>query len=143
MELIVHHRGATDRRFTVGERIRLSAEIAVSYARIRLLLLRGNDMRNAVAAVRARMRPSTGESGSFPGRLGAIVDGNLRRLPGDTRCLTRSLVLLSMLARRGIGGTLVIGVRAAPSFGAHAWIELDGRALLQPIEPTGQRLVEL
>jgi hypothetical protein len=141
--VIVRERGDAARRFTAAERIRLAAEIAVSYLRVRLLLLRGNDMRKAVAAVRARARPPAAGGERFAGRLGAIVDGYLRRLPGDTRCLTRSLVLLSMLARRGIGGQLVIGVRAAPHFGAHAWVELDGRALLQPIEPTGQRLVEL
>jgi hypothetical protein len=143
MTVIVQARGDADRRFTAGERLRLGAEIAVTYLRVRALLLRGNDMRKAVAAIRAGARPPAGDHERFAGRLGAIVDGYLRRLPGDTRCLTRSLVLLAMLGRRGIVGRLVIGVRAAPRFGAHAWVELDGRPLLQPIEPTGQRLVEL
>jgi hypothetical protein len=35
-----------------------------------------------------------------------------------------------MLARRGIGSTFVLGVRASPSFGAHAWVEWNGVALL-------------
>jgi hypothetical protein len=48
-----------------------------------------------------------------------------------------------MLARRQVDTKLIIGVRAAPSFGAHAWIEHQGRPLLEPIEPDGQRMVEL
>jgi hypothetical protein len=144
MSVIVHRRSNAQRsHLTLSEQGALAAEIALTYARVRLLLLRGRDMREAVTSIRERARPFTGDTLSFARHLGAIVDGYLRRLPGDTRCLTRSLVLLTMLSRRGLGGNLVIGVRTAPSFGAHAWVELDGRPLLQPIEPTGQRLVEL
>jgi hypothetical protein len=143
MRALVHRRaGAELRRFSVVERLALAGEIAVSYGRVRLLL-RDHDMNEVVARVRSSTRPPTGDTPQFASRLGAIVDGYLGRLPGDTRCLTRSLVLLTMLARRGIGGTLIIGVRSAPTFGAHAWVELDGRPLLQPIERTGQRLVEI
>jgi hypothetical protein len=34
-------------------------------------------------------------------------------------------------------------VRAKPKFGAHAWVELDGQTLNQPMEATGSRMVEL
>jgi hypothetical protein len=142
MAPIVHRRAPADqRRLNVVERGALAAEIAVSYARVRLLMRR-QDMRDAVGAIRARAQPATGDTPQFAAHMGAVVDGYLNRLPGDTRCLARSLVLLTMLARRGLGGTLIIGVRTAPTFGAHAWVELDGRPLLQPIEPTGRRLVE-
>jgi hypothetical protein len=64
-------------------------------------------------------------------------------LPGDTRCLARSLVLTQLLARRGIPSRLVIGARPAPRFLAHAWVEHAG----QPVLPIGDgsfgRLVEL
>ncbi len=76
-------------------------------------------------------------------RLGQVIQKIFRLLPGDTRCLTRSVVLMRMLARRQVETTLIIGVRAAPSFGAHAWIEHAGRPLLEPIETDGQRMVEL
>ena len=49
-------------------------------------------------------------------------------LPGT--CLSRSLALEYLLARQGIGSQLQIGVRrAADALSAHAWIEVDGRAL--------------
>jgi hypothetical protein len=67
----------------------------------------------------------------------------LERLPSDSRCLTRSLVVTRVLARRGIGASLVIGVAPAPNFAAHAWVELDGVPLLPALESTYSRLVEL
>ena len=143
------HRGPDEalRDFSVIEKVLLTGEIALAYIQVRLRMRRG-DVRTTVAGIRrARATAASPRAESaldFAGRLGAIVDGRLRHLPGDTRCLTRSLVLLELLARRGLtGGVLVIGVRAEPSFGAHAWVELDGRSLLQPIEATGSRLVEL
>jgi hypothetical protein len=47
-----------------------------------------------------------------------------------------------MLARRGIDSTFVLGVRANPSFGAHAWVERNGVALL-PTTYAFTRLSEL
>jgi hypothetical protein len=44
----------------------------------------------------------------------------------------QALVLDSLLARRRMASTVVIGVRPGESFGAHAWVEHDGR-------PVGQR----
>jgi hypothetical protein len=64
-------------------------------------------------------------------------------MPGDTRCLARSLVLTRLLAQRGIPAKLVIGVRAAPDFLAHAWVEYDGVPVLSPGDGSFSRLVEL
>jgi hypothetical protein len=74
-------------------------------------------------------------------RLGRAVGKTLRLLPTDSRCLIRSLVLTRLLARRAIPNTIVIGVRKAPDFQAHAWVEHEGR----PILPAGEytRLTEL
>ena len=47
-------------------------------------------------------------------RLGWAVVKILRFLPGDTRCLRRSLVLTQLLERRGISARLVIGARGGP-----------------------------
>ena len=76
-------------------------------------------------------------------RLAGAAVRVLRALPSDARCLTRSLVVLAMLARRGSAATLVIATRPTPSFAAHAWVEHGGRPLL-PTEGFGDvRLVEL
>jgi Transglutaminase-like superfamily len=135
------------RDFSALEKLALTVEITFAYLHVRWLMRRG-DLRAALAAVRATPPTQTAPGGqpalAFAGRLGSIVDGRLRHLPGDTRCLARSLVLLELLARRGLRhGMLIIGVRTEPAFGAHAWVELDGHSLLQPIEASGSRLVEL
>jgi hypothetical protein len=52
-------------------------------------------------------------------------------------------VLTEMLARRGVYAKVVIGVRPEPSFGAHAWVEVDGHPLLATDESEYHRLVEL
>jgi hypothetical protein len=46
-----------------------------------------------------------------------------RRLaPAAPRCLPDSLALLDHLARRGLGGELVFGVKLNP-FSAHCWVQ--------------------
>lgn len=76
-------------------------------------------------------------------RLGRAVQLTLRLVPGDTRCLTRSLVLTQLLSRRGIPAKLVIGARSEPSFLAHAWVECSGHPVLPTGDGTFGRLVEL
>jgi hypothetical protein len=134
--------GESERPFSRAEKLRLLAEIAVTYISVRRMM-RASDLPGTIASIRASQRGHSVHDVRFANRLGAIVDGHLGHLPGDTRCLVRSLVLLRLLARRGWSGSVVIGVRSEPTFGAHAWVEMDGRALLQPIEASGQRLVEL
>lgn len=63
-------------------------------------------------------------------RLAHPVGRTLEPLPGDSRCLTRSLVLMAILARRGIVTELVIGVQTGEELEAHAWIEHQGRLLM-------------
>ena len=133
--------------FTPLEKLRLIAEISATYVRVRWLL-RNRTMPQAVTVVRGGLGGEDGSEVSrellwFAVRLGRAVERNLEKLPGDTRCLTRSLVLVRMLSRRGLTSTLVIGVRPAPSFGAHAWVEMRGRALLSPVEYEDGRLAEL
>lgn len=53
--------------------------------------------------------------------------------PGRARCLEQSLVLWTMLRRSGIDARLRLGVRPHP-FEAHAWVELDGQAILEDPE---------
>lgn len=48
----------------------------------------------------------------------------------DGSCLTKSLVLLYLMRRTGLRGTLVIGSRrSAGAFDAHAWVECGGKVI--------------
>jgi hypothetical protein len=55
-------------------------------------------------------------------RVGRAVRQIVGRLPGDSRPLVSSLVLIAVLARRGVDASLVIGVR--DGFDALAWVEV-------------------
>jgi hypothetical protein len=59
--------------------------------------------------------------------LAGVVNAAVTRALGPRQCLTRSLVLQWLLARRGMASCLRIGVRReGPRLLAHAWIELGG-----------------
>jgi hypothetical protein len=75
--------------------------------------------------------------------LASAVTRALTVLPGDARCLTQSLVLVRLLASRGIPVKLVIGSRVTPSFVAHAWVEYENRPVLYAGDGLFDRLVEL
>lgn len=133
-------------RHSLLSRLRLAGEILVAYARVRHTM-RGNEPADAVAKLRAyaRRHPLAGDQDTeiMAGwRLGQAVMKTLRPLPTDSRCLMRSLTLLTIMERRTLSPTLVIAVKAHP-FQAHAWIELHGQALLPAGEPDYERLTEL
>jgi transglutaminase superfamily protein len=135
---------AAAQRFTRAERAALALEILATYAAVRWRLRR-MDLPAVLAALRApSRRPARPLSTAHDERrLAHATVRVLRVLPADARCLTRSLVVLAMLARRGVSTTLVIAVNPEPAFAAHAWIEQAGRPLL-PTEGFGHaRLVEL
>jgi Transglutaminase-like superfamily len=130
----------------VAGRIWLSGEVVGAHLRTRRALGRA-----PIAVVVAKMR---GRARSVPAQspeerlgeardLASVVVRTLALLPGDTRCLARSLVLTRLMERRGIRATLVIGARAAPDFGAHAWVEHAGHPVLPPGDGSFVRLVEL
>lgn len=127
-------------------RVRLVAEIVATYVQARRELRRV-PIESAIAALRADpslpppAQPADGLEEAR--RLGWVVARTLRLLPGDTRCLTRSLVLTRLLAQRGIAATLVIGARPAPNFLAHAWVECRGEPVLSAGDGSFSRLVEL
>lgn len=55
----------------------------------------------------------------------AAVDGGLAVLPVAPTCLRRSVTLLRELERRGLEGTLHVGVRrGASAVEAHAWVQV-------------------
>ena len=125
-------------------RLTLAAEVIATYLRVARWRRRG-DIRAAVAAARTGSGAPWGWGDPYKEsvRLGFAVTRVLRLMPGDSRCLSRSLVLTAMLARRGIQSSIVIGVRPAPGFGAHAWVEHAGRPLLAAATREYRRLVEL
>jgi Transglutaminase-like superfamily len=131
-------------RLGLVARMRLAVEILWAYARVRWLLRRA-DAERALELLRARRRsPALGaEQALVTGwRLGHAVNRTLAPLPTDARCLNRALSLLVLLERRGIDSTLVLAVRPDP-FAAHAWIEVQGQALLPVADPGYERLAEL
>lgn len=135
------------RRLGVRARVSLALEILTSYYHARRAL-RATAIEPAVQALRGStpIDPGRGSEQEVlyeAWRLGRAVQLTLRLAPGDTRCLTRSLVLTRLLARRGIPAKLVIGARAKPSFLAHAWVEQAGQPVLPVGEESYGRLVEL
>ncbi|MET0558975.1 MAG: lasso peptide biosynthesis B2 protein [Solirubrobacterales bacterium] len=136
------------RSLRTGERARLAAEIVAAYLLARREMRRA-PIEQAVARLRdgsvASSGASSGEEVAEARRVGRAVVRTLRFLPGDTRCLRRSLVTLRLLARRGIGVQLVIGARSDPDFLAHAWVEYRGEPVLSPLDGDGTfgRLVEI
>lgn len=120
-------------------------EILAAYVQARRALRRA-PIASVVSGLRAQapMAASSSEDSLAEAlRLGRAVTRLLVRIPGDTRCLARSLVLTRLLARRGIQAKLVIGARPEPEFLAHAWVEHDGDPVLDPGDDSFGRLVEL
>jgi Transglutaminase-like superfamily len=129
-------------------RLRLVVEILAAYVQARRALRRA-PIATVVASLRS-LAPATAQVATATDplrearRLGWVVTRLLVHVPGDTRCLARSLVLTRLLARRGIEAKLVIGARTDPEFLAHAWVEHDGIPVLNPgDEESFGRLVEL
>jgi transglutaminase superfamily protein len=134
-------------RFTLRQKVGLAREILGSYLRQRRRM-RGDDKLPTVLAELRRPLVDDGTErieldDQLTGiRLGRAVSRTLAPVP-DARCLMRSLVLVDLLARRGIAASFVLGVRSGPDFEAHAWVEKGGVALLPPYEGEYERLVDL
>jgi transglutaminase superfamily protein len=125
----------------------LVVEILAAYLRIRWFLWRF-DLPATLRVVRSSdprepARSPGPEAQELGKQLARAVTRTLGGLPFDSRCLMRSLVLVSLLARRGLPASLVIGVASEPQFTAHAWVESEEVALLPANGPSYQRLVRL
>ena len=122
---------------------RLGGEILGDYLSVRREL-RHHSLPAVVSALRSG--PPTRPADRVDGRrLAHAVVRTLEPLPVDSRCLMRSLVLLRVLARRGVSGELVIAVRPEERdrLAAHAWVEVGGEPLLAPAGADHGRLVTL
>jgi hypothetical protein len=120
---------AADRRLLVRAALWLPAVDlglrTLGFTRVRRLLARGASP--AAGAAAPAERPGQAE------RLAWIVAAAARHHLYPVKCLTRSLVLWHLLARRGIAADLRIGVHPeSGSLRAHAWVEHRGRLLAEP-----------
>jgi hypothetical protein len=130
----------------LAARARLAAEILYDYAYIRRGLRHANlpDVLRELRHIPQRQGP-LGAAPEDRARLARAVVRTLEPLPVDSRCLMRSLVLLRLLSRRGVAGSLVIAARPEERerLDAHAWVEVEGRPLLAPAGMQDSRLVTL
>jgi hypothetical protein len=134
---------APEQRRALRTKATLALEILTTYVRVRGLLRR-DGLQPTLAALRAPLEGTPRRAEDRPLELGRAVRRALAPLPADTRCLSQSLVLTGLLARRGIETVLVLGVEDGDgTFGAHAWVEHEGRALLPPGSDPEKRLVQL
>jgi hypothetical protein len=107
-------------------------------------MARDDDVRRLLAFARRNVGNQTDRASLAEARqLARTASLTLGLLPDDPRCLVRSLVLVELLARRGIAATLVIGTSAVADFRAHAWVELSGGPLLSSAGFGEGRLAEL
>jgi hypothetical protein len=127
---------------TATVKVRLVAEILGIYVTVRWRM-RGSDIRVMLERLRAGQRTDGRTDVLLARRLGLAVARTLSLLPTDNRCLAQSLVLDTLLTRRTLQSTVILGVRAEPDFAAHAWVEHDGIPMLPPGSPRYQRLLEL
>ena len=123
---------------------RLAVEVIVAYVRTRRRL-RGSDLPGALAAARGAVadRGAHDERLALGVRLARITLRVLHPLPLDARCLTQSVVLCALLAHRDVRADVVLGVTPDVAFGAHAWVELDGRPLTPPGDAAAGELTRL
>lgn len=121
----------------------LAAEVLAAYVAARRSLRRFG-LREALAQLRG-IEPTrqVGDPVADGRRLGRAVGRTLGALPADGRCLSQSLVLTRLLARRGVQTQLVIAVRPGERLAAHAWVEHDGVPLLPPDRDQLEELVTL
>ena len=71
--------------------------------------------------------------GLDPRQIARIVGIAAHRGPFRATCLPTSITLQSLLARSGVAAQLRLGVRKLDGrLEAHAWVEHDGTALLEP-----------
>lgn len=122
-------------------KVSLVAEILAAYVRVRWSLRR-REFPEVLERIRG-VDPALSGDPVGDDRLARGVRRTLRLLPGDSRCLTQSLVLTRLLARRGRSSRLVIGVSPGQVFGAHAWVERENIPLLPSHGREFDRLAEL
>ncbi|TDD27623.1 lasso peptide biosynthesis B2 protein [Actinomadura sp. KC06] len=111
---------------------RAAARAAVALARLLAFLPPGR-VRTVLAVVRAGARPATYEQARAARET---VTGVSLACLGPRGCLPRSLATALLCRLGGAWPTWCVGARTLPPFGAHAWVEAEGR-LVEENVPDG------
>jgi hypothetical protein len=78
-----------------------------------------------------RATASATNQAEFASACARLVAAAAQHHPCKPACLAKAMTLWFLLARRGIGSNVRIGVaKNADFFRAHAWVEVDGTVLL-------------
>jgi hypothetical protein len=85
----------------------------------------------AAAAAQPVREPSSADAADLRSALTEVRSATRYYLRRREDCLPKAMALFTLLRRRGVAADLCIGVRKYP-FGAHAWVEYQGRPLDQP-----------
>ncbi len=102
---------------------RVAAQLAVGLARL-LIPLPPRRIRSILEQLRRGAAPVT--SADAKAARDAVLAVSLA-CTGPQGCLPRSLATTLLCRMSGGWPTWCVGVRVAPPFGAHAWVEADGR----------------
>ncbi|MGH2871889.1 MAG: lasso peptide biosynthesis B2 protein [Solirubrobacteraceae bacterium] len=132
---------------SLRQKLRLAVEILRAHGKVRARL-RSDDLVEVLRVLRGERAAVQAPGPTATGYLeAALLARAMRRVltiaPLDDSCLTESLVLTALLARRRIDTSLLIAARPGDEFAAHAWIEYAGRPLLPPATGAYRLLVEL
>ena len=128
-------------------KLAVAIEIVAEYGRVSWLLRR-RGLARTLEILRGARRLRAARPGPDQRRralgVARVATRGLAALPVvQSTCLTRSLVVTGMLARRGIPTSLTISVSSPEDFAAHAWVEWEGEPLLDPGDHTNARLATL
>ncbi|MGA5818169.1 lasso peptide biosynthesis B2 protein [Kitasatospora sp. NPDC094028] len=116
-------------RLTLGRN--LTARTAVGLAR---LLARKPPARIRVVLTRLSKGARPATYAEAEAARDAVLAVSLRCAAFEG-CLPRSLATILICRARGTWPTWVVGVRARPPFGAHAWVEAEGRMVDEGVDP--------
>ncbi|MEU9031356.1 lasso peptide biosynthesis B2 protein [Streptomyces sp. NPDC048383] len=111
-----------DRGARLPLRRRLWIRTLVGAARL-LVLLAPHRLRRALTFLSRGAAPATAAQ-ALRAR-GAVLEASLA-MNGMRSCLPRSVAVALLCRSRGVWPTWCVGVRAAPPFTAHAWVEAEG-----------------
>jgi hypothetical protein len=125
------HKLAKLRALTPAERrvlVEASLVLPIAATALRLTGLRAT--RRLLEHCSSPARPSDRIDPAGVARMVAVA---ARHGPVRAKCLSAALTLEALLRRRGVKGELRLGVRKHEGrFEAHAWVEHDGAALMDP-----------
>ncbi|WP_353507184.1 lasso peptide biosynthesis B2 protein [Gordonia sp. ABSL11-1] len=118
-----------DREVLLRERI--VARVAVFIA-LRLARCNPKRIQRVLHVVRIGAKPANYAQTS---RARAVVTSTSLACAGREGCLPRSIATVLLTRVHGVVPVWVVGVRATPPFGAHAWVQAEGRDVGEPHPP--------